>query len=88
MNEQNFLTIMHTVWVREHNRIEEQLHKINPGWDGDILYQETRRIVGAIMQHITFNEFLPIMLGSAGMKQYGVELKKKGYYPGEIQWNP
>ena len=54
---------MHTIWVREHNRIAKKLHSINSDWRGDQVFQETRKIIGAMMQHITFNEFLRVMLG-------------------------
>ena len=37
MNEQTALTTMHTIWMREHNRIEERLHYINPHWDGNTI---------------------------------------------------
>ncbi|KAK2166056.1 hypothetical protein LSH36_43g07001, partial [Paralvinella palmiformis] len=82
VNEQGILTVMHTLWIREHNRIEDKLHRINPHWDGETLYQETRRIIGAMIQHITYNEFLPTVLGPNGMRIHGLELISGGYYGG------
>ncbi len=54
---------MYTVWMREHNRVTDQFIKLNPGWDDERLFQESRRIVIAQMQHVTYNEFLPLLLG-------------------------
>uniref|UniRef100_A0A182WJQ7 Peroxidasin n=1 Tax=Anopheles minimus TaxID=112268 RepID=A0A182WJQ7_9DIPT len=71
VNEQLGLTTMHIVWMREHNRLAEQLHRINPHWDGDKLYYESRKIVGAIMQHITYEHWLPLVIGERGMAQLG-----------------
>ncbi len=63
VNEQIALTIMHTLWMREHNRIARKLAQINPCWRDEQLYQETRKIVGAMQQIISFQEYLPILFG-------------------------
>uniref|UniRef100_A0A3P9KYW7 Peroxidasin n=1 Tax=Oryzias latipes TaxID=8090 RepID=A0A3P9KYW7_ORYLA len=70
-NEQLALTAMHTVWFREHNRIATELLRLNPHWDGDTIYYEARKIVGAQMQHITYSHWLPKILGEVGMKMLG-----------------
>ena len=64
-NENMGLTSLHTLFLRVHNRLAVSLSTINPLWSDDILYHETRRIVNAIIQHITYNEFLPSLLGAS-----------------------
>ena len=54
---------MHTFWVREHNRIASELQKLNPRASQDTLFEEARRIVIAQVQHITYNEWLPLIVG-------------------------
>lgn len=77
-NEQLGLTAMHTVWFREHNRIANELLRLNPHWDGDTIYHEARKIVGAQMQHVTYSHWLPKILGEAGMRIMG---EYNGYEP-------
>lgn len=36
---------------------------MNPDWDGERIYHEARKIVGAQMQHISFKHWLPKVLG-------------------------
>ncbi|XP_061393833.1 peroxidasin [Musca vetustissima] len=76
VNEQVGLLAMHTIWLREHNRIATALKDINPQWEGNTLYHETRKIVGAQMQHITYKHWLPLIIGESGMKMLG---EYKGY---------
>ncbi|XP_004591257.2 myeloperoxidase [Ochotona princeps] len=64
------LTAMHTLFVREHNRLASQLKRLNPCWDGEKLYQEARKIVGAMVQIITYRDYLPLVLGPGAMRKY------------------
>jgi len=75
---------MGTVLVREHNRIAMDLSNINPHWSNETIYQETRKIVSALVQHITYNEFLPRILGPSTIKEFSLEPLSHGYYDGYI----
>jgi len=73
------LTVMHTLWVREHNRLAKQLAHINPHWDDERIFQEARKIVIASIQHITYAEWLPALLGENYTKKNQLELLTEGY---------
>lgn len=69
-NEQVGLTCMHTLFNREHNRLADLIRAQNPHLTGDQVYEAARRWVGALMQAITFREFLPTMLGNGALSAY------------------
>lgn len=76
VNEQVGLLSMHTIWMREHNRIVKYFNEINPHWSGEQTYQEARKIVGGMMQHITYSHWIKNVIGSDGMELLG---EYKGY---------
>jgi hypothetical protein len=62
-NEQLNLTAVHTLFVREHNRLADRIHQLYPALNDEQIYQLARRIVGAEMQVITYEEYLPAIFG-------------------------
>jgi hypothetical protein len=81
-NEQPALTVLHTLFVREHNRLAREIaaedfagaNLAEPAVD-EAIYQRARQLVGAELQAITYNEFLPALLGPDGLGSY------EGYDP-------
>ncbi|TMS40188.1 hypothetical protein L596_006599 [Steinernema carpocapsae] len=57
------LGALHTIFLRLHNHVAGQLRNINPRWNSERIFQETRKIVGAYLQVITYKEFVPVLLG-------------------------
>lgn len=62
--EQPGLLSLHTLFVREHNRQAGIIAKQNPLMSDDKIFAEARKIVTAEIQAITYNEFLPVLLGN------------------------
>eukprot|EP00092_Neocalanus_flemingeri_P012666 GFUD01013650.1.p1 GENE.GFUD01013650.1~~GFUD01013650.1.p1 ORF type:complete len:825 (+),score=137.26 GFUD01013650.1:131-2605(+) len=79
VNENPNLSVMHTIWLREHNRVADQMSRLNPGWSDEKLYQEAKRFVNAEYQHIIYNEWLPTVIGKQYMNLYGLFPLSSGY---------
>ena len=69
-NENVGLTSLHTIFVREHNRLVDELAEQHPEYDAERLYQEAKALVEAKVQSITVNEFLPLLLGDNPLGDY------------------
>uniref|UniRef100_A0A3B4V8H1 Eosinophil peroxidase n=1 Tax=Seriola dumerili TaxID=41447 RepID=A0A3B4V8H1_SERDU len=66
-NEHLGMIALHTLFLREHNRLVSELHLLNPHWSPDVLYQEARKIMGAVHQILTWEHYLPRVLGDIAM---------------------
>uniref|UniRef100_A0A8C9RXB9 Thyroid peroxidase n=1 Tax=Scleropages formosus TaxID=113540 RepID=A0A8C9RXB9_SCLFO len=64
------LSTLHTLWVREHNRLASALKALNSHWSAEQTYQEARKIVGALHQVITMKDYVPKILGLEAFDKY------------------
>jgi peroxidase len=74
-NENVELTAMQTLFLREHNRVADQIQKANPGLSDEEIYQRARAWVIGEIQVITYKQWLPALLGSNALAPY------RGYNP-------
>ncbi|HVT29630.1 MAG TPA: peroxidase family protein, partial [Lacipirellulaceae bacterium] len=74
-NENVELSNITTLFVREHNYQAAQLAKQHPTWTDEQLYQGARQIVIGEIQSITYNEWLPALMGNNALTPY------RGYNP-------
>ena len=78
------LLLIHTVIVREHNRIARQLHVKNSGvWTDDVIFYETRKIIIALLQHIFVKEYLPALFG--GFSELSKYIPSYSVYKNDIK---
>ncbi|XP_065940288.1 peroxidase-like protein [Magallana gigas] len=73
------LTVPHITWLRRHNLIADALRAATGITNDEILFQETKRIVIAELQHVTYNEFLPAILDDLHMNAYNLRSKQVGH---------
>lgn len=78
------LNALQTLLLRRHNQHAMALAKINPEWNDEVLYWETRRILTAEINHITFAEYLPSLLPADFLDYFGLLPQTKGY----TKYNP
>lgn len=57
-------TLLVTAAIRFHNLIAKRLSNLRQDWDDERIFQETRKIVIAIHQHITYTQWMDEMIGN------------------------
>lgn len=77
-NQQIGLTTMQILWVREHNRLADKLATVHPTWSDEQIFQRARAIVIGELQAITYNEYMPALLGRENVPIY------TGYDPSAV----
>ena len=93
--ENPLLGSIHALFVREHNRICDQLwpmidwtHYGNKDCDNDecdeLMYQNARRVLIAEWQNIIYNEWLPLILGNSRMSEFNLDLDSSSAYDNTI----
>ena len=60
-NENTLLISVHTLFVREHNRLATEYGKKHPDWSDERIYQKARKMVSGLIQSILYEEWLPAM---------------------------
>eukprot|EP01089_Gocevia_fonbrunei_P016847 TRINITY_DN5322_c0_g3_i1.p1 TRINITY_DN5322_c0_g3~~TRINITY_DN5322_c0_g3_i1.p1 ORF type:complete len:578 (-),score=140.61 TRINITY_DN5322_c0_g3_i1:89-1822(-) len=70
------LASLHTLFMREHNRLAAEFKTKNPTWTDEQLFQEARKWVIATFQHITVDEFIPTQFGGDAVAHYFGKYKK------------
>ncbi|XP_055999997.1 peroxidase-like protein [Ostrea edulis] len=73
------LTVLHTTWLRRHNRIADALRFHTGITNDDILFQNAKRILIAELQHVTYNEFLPAVLDNFHMNVFNLRSNPVGH---------
>ena len=79
LRPQSSLTSLQNLFFNEHNRIADAFHEglkdkiSDPVRLDEVVYQETRRVVVAELQHVTFTQWLPTVLGPQMLTQLGLD---------------
>ena len=87
------LSLLHTLFAREHNAICDELKRFNPDWDGDRLFHCARMVNAALMAKIHTVEWTPAILShpalEIGMKAnwWGLETERLHRAIGRISEN-
>lgn len=70
VNQNIGLTVIQTIFSREHNRQCDLLLQNFSDMNDQLLFQTARNKIIGLLQKITFKEYLPLLLGTDGFNRY------------------
>jgi hypothetical protein len=70
VNENVELTSIQTLFMREHNRLADQIALNNPALTDEQIYHRARALVGGEIQSITYKQWLPALIGANVLPSY------------------
>ncbi|XP_050431946.1 peroxidase-like isoform X2 [Adelges cooleyi] len=73
------IVAMQVLLLRLHNWIAAELKKLNKHWNDGQLFEESRRILIACLQMITYGSYLVHLLGKKFMDEAKMSVKTEGY---------
>ncbi|QQP38640.1 Peroxidasin -like protein, partial [Caligus rogercresseyi] len=78
------LATMHSLFVREHNRIAKAMSSAFPNMEHETVFQETRRIVGAEMQNVVYGQYLRAILNRDTRKRFNLRINQRSQYDSSV----
>ncbi|EEC15150.1 peroxinectin, putative, partial [Ixodes scapularis] len=79
VNQSPGLTVIQTLFMRQHNRIAKMLRSVNKGWDDERLFQVSKRIVESQFQHVVYGEWLPTFAGRDAVEKHDLVPLQSGF---------
>ncbi len=76
VSEQDALAAQHTLWLRNHNRIAQDLSTFHPRWNDNKIFERARQINIAQYQQVVMYEWLPQQIGDTVGKYQGYDAQE------------
>jgi peroxidase len=77
-NENSGLASLHTLFAREHNHWADRLATEHPDWSDQRIFEAARSIVEAEIQKITYQDWMPHLVGDAVGDNYAFDADADG----------
>lgn len=78
-HSQYYLFAVHTVFIKEHNRLAVQIKSLKPSFNDEQIYQLVRKIMIGLWQHIVYDEYLPKLLSNKYLTNYNLKARTGSY---------